>query len=182
MQKTIFVAGIHGVGKTYLCESIANLGLIFASASQIIKRELIDKNWSKEKIVSEADKNQVALICGVEKIKKSHKSNDLLLDGHFVLRTQNDFFLVDQSVFKVLNLDAVILIEDDVEIIAARLEARDSVAAPKDLAKFLRLEREQAKKFTSDNRKPLYFIKSGDVSKFSEVINEILGADKDYAG
>jgi len=168
--KTIFVAGVHGVGKTYLCESVAHLGLNFASASSIIKNELSETNWTKDKVVSDADKNQVALVSGVEKIKKSEASKSLLLDGHFVLRTQNGFLTLDHSIFAALNLDAVLLIEDDAEKVALRLENRDSVDAPKDLKDFLQLERAQAEKFITDRGKPFFVIKSGDTDSFVKAV------------
>jgi len=174
MKKTIFVAGIHGVGKTYLCESIECLGLKFASASEIIKKELIEANWSKDKIINDAEKNQLALIAGVEKIRKHQDFNGLLLDGHFVLRTSNGFLSLDHAIFNALNIDAIILVEDEAEKIASRLESRDSVSAPKDLVEFLKIEREQAEKFSAVKSLPLFLIRSGDVDKFSEVVKKII--------
>lgn len=177
MQKTIFVAGVHGVGKTYLCESVAHLGLNFSSASEIIKNELSDTNWTKDKVVSDVDENQLALVSGVKNIKNADASKSLLLDGHFVLRSKNGFISLDHSIFSALDLDAVLLIEDDADKVAIRLEKRDAAAAPKDLEDFLKLERAQAEKFITDRGIPFFIIKSGDTDAFLKAVKKIIDVE-----
>lgn len=176
MSKTIFVAGIHGVGKTYLCESIPHLNLHFASASSIIKTELTDLNWDQNKVVNGADRNQVALMLGLEKIRKANPNTDILLDGHFILRTPEGFLAIDHSVFYSLNLDAILLVEDSPDKIAERISTRDSVDAPTDLEEFLRLENDQANDFCLKNNKPFFIVKSGDKKGFEIIVKNLINA------
>jgi len=45
---TIFVAGIHGVGKTYVAKPVAQrLGLRYATASQLIREERCRETWTR---------------------------------------------------------------------------------------------------------------------------------------
>ena len=83
---TLFIAGIHGVGKTYLAQPAAmRLGMHYATASQLIREERGLSSWNANKLVDSVAENQAALISAVRRIKNEDRS--LLLDGHFVLRT-----------------------------------------------------------------------------------------------
>lgn len=141
----IFVAGIHGVGKSYLASRVpADFGLMHTSASKLIKEERALTNWSHDKRVSDADGNQIALAAAVK--RHNDAGTRLLLDGHFVLLdTQGEFLHLDSQVFKSLNLDGVILIEAGPQTIASRLQDRDSRLANIDhLEKFIHIERSHA--------------------------------------
>ncbi|WJN72099.1 ATP-binding protein [Burkholderia anthina] len=144
-MKNTFVAGVHAVGKTYLCKPAAESGeWVHASASSLIKQELGRENWTDDKRVADADRNQQALIAAVKRINDDGKR--LLLDGHFVLRGKDDkFVLLGGDVFADLSLKAVILIVAPVHLIAERLHARDGVARiESDIEAFQNAERRQA--------------------------------------
>ncbi|MBO7776716.1 AAA family ATPase [Burkholderia pseudomallei] len=144
-MKNTFVAGVHAVGKTYLCKPAAESGeWVHASASSLIKQELGRENWTDDKRVADADRNQQALIAAVKRINDDGKR--LLLDGHFVLRSKDDeFVLLGADVFADLNLDAVIHIVAPARLIAERLYARDGVARiESDIEAFQDAERRQA--------------------------------------
>lgn len=145
-MKNTFVAGIHAVGKSYLCGRAAVSGWVHSSASALIKQQLGGANWTGAKLVDDPDRNQKALIYAVKRINA--EGQRLLLDGHFVLRNARDeFVFLDSGVFADLNLEAVILIEAPASVIAERLESRDGVARDTaDIGKFLGAEREQAEK------------------------------------
>jgi adenylate kinase len=56
---TIFIAGIHGVGKTYLAKQAASeMGLKYATASQLIREERGHASWDSNKRVDEVENNQ----------------------------------------------------------------------------------------------------------------------------
>ncbi|MGJ0483728.1 MAG: ATP-binding protein [Methylomicrobium sp.] len=121
----IFIAGVHGVGKTYLASQLpATFGLIHTSASKLIKEELTMSNWGVDKRVNDVDVNQIALAAAVQRYNAA--GTRLLLDGHFVLLNSEDNFLrLDIEVFNSLNLDGVVLLEADPNVIARRIFERD---------------------------------------------------------
>lgn len=60
---TIFVAGVHGAGKTFVTEpACQKLGFVHATASQLIREERGHATWDAAKVVSDVDQNQAALI------------------------------------------------------------------------------------------------------------------------
>ncbi|MFM0047371.1 ATP-binding protein [Paraburkholderia sediminicola] len=143
-MKNTFVAGIHAVGKSYLCARAAVSGWVHSSASTLIKQELGGANWTGAKLVDDPDRNQKALIAAVKRI--NGEGQRLLLDGHFVLRDARDeFVFLGAEVFADLILDAVVLIEAPASLIADRLQSRDGVARRvADIEEFQLAERRQA--------------------------------------
>lgn len=152
----IFVAGIHGVGKTYLASRLpTGSGLLHTSASKLIKEELALPEWSVDKRVSDVDRNQVALAKAVAR----HNANGmaLLLDGHFVLLDKaGEFLPLGVDVFKTLNLSGVLLIEADLKVVQDRVQSRDDLQRDSEwLATFMRKERAQAEEVCRALRVPL---------------------------
>ncbi|WP_175772928.1 ATP-binding protein [Paraburkholderia phenazinium] len=143
-MKNTFVAGIHAVGKSYLCGRAAVSGWVHSSASTLIKQELGGANWTGAKLVDDPGRNQKALIAAVKRINA--EAQRLLLDGHFVLRdAQDQFVFLGAEVFADLNLEAVVLIEAPASLIAERLESRDGVARHvSEIEEFQLAERRQA--------------------------------------
>lgn len=167
----IFVAGVHGVGKTYLAKQLPeSFGLIHTSASKLIKEARDMPNWGADKRVNDVDSNQIALAVAV----KRHNDTGirLLLDGHFVLlNAQGDFIRLDASVFKSLNLDRVILLEASPRTIAARIRDRDDRNADiGHIAEFIAIEREQALKVCDELGIPLVILESPSSESFIEAI------------
>src|SRR5690625_5491963 len=68
----IFLAGAHGVGKTFLGRlATKTLQFRFAVASSLIRDEMDSKqSWGKTKRTRNIDSNQEALISAVTKIQK----------------------------------------------------------------------------------------------------------------
>lgn len=144
-MKNTFVAGIHAVGKSFLCKQAAEDGSwLHASASALIREELGTANWTNEKRVGDPDTNQKALVAAVKRI--NGEGRRLLLDGHFVLRGKDgEFIYLGAEVFADLNLGSVILVEAPAVVVAARLNERDGVIANlRDIEAFLEAERNQA--------------------------------------
>jgi adenylate kinase len=124
-MSTIFLAGVHGVGKGYLGIPVAKaLGISHFTASQLIREEKGRSTWGVDKKASDLDDNQVALIRAVAQTRSTH--SDILLDGHFVLRNaQGALVSLSPLVFKELQLTGVILLTESSGIIANRLMNRD---------------------------------------------------------
>lgn len=121
----VFVAGVHGVGKTYLCEhAVKSRGFTHASASKLIKEQLALPEWKTDKLVSDIDGNQRALIAAIQRYAKA--GLPILLDRHFLLRNQvGDLTEIKTEVFASLNLSGVILLEKNPQIIRQQIAGRD---------------------------------------------------------
>jgi adenylate kinase len=138
---TVFVAGAHGVGKTFLAKSAAGrLGLRYATASQLIREERGHVTWTETKQVTQIDENQVALARAVSRII-AH-GEELLLDGHLVLRTRpNEHQRLAESVFRNLRCRRIIVLTAPVDVLLGRLRARgDETWSVEELAAFSQAE------------------------------------------
>ena len=121
----IFIAGIHGVGKTTLCKNISKkLSIQHYSASELIRKLNSDK-IRKDKIVKDVQNNQNVLL---EAINKYLNNNQYyLLDGHFCLiNRETEIEKVSIDVFKSIPIKEIIVLADEVENIAKKLTNRDT--------------------------------------------------------
>lgn len=167
----IFVAGVHGVGKTYLASRLpGTLGLMHTSASKLIKEERAMLNWREDKRVSDVAGNQIALAAAVK--RHNAAGTRLLLDGHFVLlNSHGEFSRLGTEVFRALNLDGVVLLEADIDTIAVRIRERDDRES--DLghtAEFLAAERTQAQLVCEELGIPLRILNAPSTSVFTEAV------------
>ncbi len=131
-MKVIFVAGIHAVGKSAMCEVVSKeLEIPYYTASQIISTEKSSAISKGSKLVANVTDNQNLLIKGVSKILGN---KDFLLDGHFTIRRQGDREIerIDVEVFSALHLAGILVITDDPLQISMRMKIRDGIALPLD--------------------------------------------------
>ena len=138
---TIFIGGVHGAGKTYVAKPASErLGLSYATASQLIREERGRESWGTEKVVSEVELNQKALIAATQRLYTS--SAPLVLDGHFVLRvapSQHEPIPVD--VFRALNCVAIIVLCCPADVLSTRLRGRgDTSWTDDELIRFSKME------------------------------------------
>lgn len=167
----IFLAGIHGVGKTYLAERLPTAsGLLHASASKLIKEERLLPGWGVDKHVSDVDENQITLAKAVRRYNASGTA--LLLDGHFVLLDKEGLFVpLGVDVFETLNLSAVVLVEDQPEVVANRVRHRDGLdRSPEWLGKFTAEERAQAELVCDRLGLPLRILTSPSEDDFAAAV------------
>lgn len=79
----IFIAGVHGVGKTTICNKIKKeVNLNTYSSSDLIKR-YNSSILSEEKQVNDVNDNQDILLKAISKFVDNNEV--ILLDGHFTL-------------------------------------------------------------------------------------------------
>jgi len=164
----IFVAGIHGVGKTYLASRAAPVaGMFHTSASKLIKEERALSTWTNDKRVTDVDANQRALAAAIR--RHNELGTRLLLDGHFVLLdTTGEMIRLEVGVFAALRLNGVILVETDTQTVAQRIEVRDQRRASLDhLQAFMEAERDQAQKVCAELHIPLTLLDSPLPEEFS---------------
>lgn len=126
-MSVIFLTGVHGVGKGFLGTPVAmSLGMDHCTASQLIREEKGHATWGVHKRVAEIDDNQLALVRAVSRHREA--GQDILLDGHFVLRdTFGQFVKLGKDIFANLQLSGVILLTESAQVIAERLAGRDGV-------------------------------------------------------
>lgn len=167
----LFLAGIHGVGKTYLAARLpATLGLMHTSASQLIREERTCATWSKDKRVAQADENQAALVQAVR--RHNGAGIRLLLDGHFVLLdTQGSYLPIGADVFASLDLCGVVLLEADPSVIVARTYVRDQIQhTRRDIEAFMAAERHQAQAVCGELGIPLTILIAPNFSAFVDAV------------
>ncbi|WP_187265472.1 ATP-binding protein [Reinekea thalattae] len=121
MKKIVFIAGIHGVGKTTFCKKIQeDVAIKHYSCSSLIKAN--SEYIETSKAIDKAERNQLVLIEALNQIS----DKKLLLDGHFCLIDKSNSVLrLKDSVFESLNLSAVVVLTCDVKTIHSRLKERD---------------------------------------------------------
>ncbi len=122
----IFVAGVHGVGKTTACAcAVRALGLAHYSASGLIKSEKADSIPVQGKAVTDVEGNQALLIRGAGKACVKHQGR-IILDGHFTLmKADGRIEEVAVDVFRSLSLNGIVVYHDEPTAIAERLHRRD---------------------------------------------------------
>jgi len=125
---TIFVAGVHGAGKTFATKpACQKLGLVHATASQLIREERGQATWDGTKMVSDVDQNQAALISAARRIRESGAT--LVIDGHFMLRRAPGIHeRLPIDVFRALECSSVLLIRSPVPVLLERLHARQDMS------------------------------------------------------
>lgn len=145
MNNVVFVAGVHGVGKSTLCGKVIEpLDIRHLTASEIIKKYKQDLIENKTKYAANIDMNQYLLIKGLN--KEITDQPLVILDGHFALLDQNgEITAINTAIFGELSLCAIVIITDDPIKIENRLFLRDATHYNVDsLAKMQEIELQQA--------------------------------------
>lgn len=121
----IFVAGVHGVGKSTFCNELISRqsSLNHLSASKLISDFKVNA-FTQLKQVPEISSNQDVLISAYQNYE--HSKPVTLLDGHFCLF--NAFFVpkaISMRVFSKLKVKLIILLTAEPETILLRVKIRD---------------------------------------------------------
>jgi len=148
LKEIYFVSGIHGAGKGTLCAQLnSELGLPVYSCSELIKQN--SEYVEDSKVVTTAERNQEALIRGLEKVKEDR----LLLDGHFCLiGKEEEIIVLDDLVFDTISPVAVINVICDATIVHERLLKRDGKAISVDVLGSLQVkETSRAEEYCNKN-------------------------------
>lgn len=127
MNEVIFIGGVHGVGKTTLCNRILEkIDINHYSASHLIKQLNKGSLNDKGKVVTDVNKNQGKLITAINNYVD--KTKTYLLDGHFCL-LDPDFHVVriSKKTFDEINPSGIVVIYDDIKNIQIKNSNRDSV-------------------------------------------------------
>jgi adenylate kinase len=133
MSVTVFVAGVHGAGKSTICRELARLlGALHATAGDLIR---VNANATTEaavgvKAVPNVDTNQQLLLRELA-VYRGRNRGLLLLDGHFVLlKPDGAIGKIPVAVYEAIAPVAVLLVEADAVTVHSRLLERDKTAPP----------------------------------------------------
>lgn len=173
--RVLFVAGVHGVGKTTLCTEYANNhGLLHKSASELIREEKEVAISRTNKLVKDVSGNQQLLINAVERIRATGKT--LLLDGHFALMNKaRKIEALPAKVFADLRIDGIVVIRDRASSIALRLRQRDGCGFdPKEILALQSAEIEQSKLVSKELGLPLVRVGAFDRDGFEQAIQAVV--------
>ena len=124
--------------------------------------------------VEAVEANQNSLIAGIKKLRGS--ATTILLDGHFTLRTSNDFIHpVGLSVFDAMLPDSIFLVETSASVVSNRLSMRDglSISEPV-IRKHQDAERQFASTVCDHLKLNLIIINGDDDSSYMALVNAIL--------
>jgi adenylate kinase len=124
----IFISGVHGVGKSYFCNMVKEAtGIESYSASALITQKK-HFGFAKDKLIPDIDDNQQYLLQAVSELRASGQS--FILDGHFCLLNESgEITRIPYDIFTSLKPDAIILLTEASDIIAARRLKRDGIEA-----------------------------------------------------
>jgi len=127
-RKIIFVAGIHGVGKTYLCHRLEGLMSVdHFSASQLISEFKCEKSNSTDKSVKSINNNQELLLRAIEKYIQTTRPT--LLDGHCcLLNSDSQVERIPIEIFMGIEPCSVIVLYDEISSLVEKISGRDGVS------------------------------------------------------
>lgn len=144
---TIFVGGVHGVGKSTCCEQAARaLGIQHRSASAMIKSQQAEAISTTGKAVVSPAANQRLLIQAVTTFFAAGE-RILLLDGHFTIpTTAGQEERVPAEVFEAINISGIVVLLEEPHVIRKHRMRRDGTApdvAEIEVAQAMELEHAQ---------------------------------------
>ena len=151
----LFLAGIYGVGKSTLGETLSQRqGIPFYSAGDLIS-QVNGEIYGANKVVADKVGNQDILAIQIDRLLKQY--DRILLAGHFcIVNKHGEVDCLPQDAFKNLYLDKIILLEAEEEQILDHLCARDAKKySPELVAALLQTEREMAHAVSAELNCPI---------------------------
>lgn len=167
----IFLAGIHGVGKSTLAANLEKeLNLKSFSVSDLIRNagKNLDASDKKTEGISQ---NQELWKMELNKLKITEEF--LLLDGHFcLLDKNNNIITLPFTTFEGTQMSKIILMQKKSQTIRGNLLRRDNSEYSIDfLEKLQEIEKHQAIKYSKENNIRIFvYDESTDISKLINFI------------
>ncbi len=124
-HKIIIIAGLSGVGKTYLMKRLeeqSDMFVRFSAGSLIKKRRLtMDRDQLRCLSSNEILQNQYALIEQLNQELQHVTENKLILvDAHMIIDSESQVIEIPLDIFKKINPSQIIFLHDDPSIILTR--------------------------------------------------------------
>ena len=119
----IFLSGIHGAGKSYLCNDLNKYNISTYSASHLIA-EYKKETYTPIKLTNDIDGNPYALIKAINSL---NDVNQYVLDGHLcLLNGETKISRINSDVIIQLNPQMILNKVSDPSEIFKRLKQRDN--------------------------------------------------------
>ncbi|EPY05821.1 hypothetical protein PAALTS15_17231 [Paenibacillus alvei TS-15] len=170
MRKMIFIGGIHGVGKTSLCNDLSKQYKIpHFSASKLISDEK-DEVYSRNKLIPDIEQNQDFLSTSLNRL---NTSGWFLLDGHFCLLNQSgEVTRIPFDTFSRISPISIIVLIDSISTIQERFSGRDGYQFdPSLLEGFQTAEIEYAREISNNLNIPFLVAQSRDAQSIHEFMD-----------
>lgn len=181
-MNVLFVGGVHGIGKSTCCETVAaRYQCLHVRASDLIRQQKASAAPVTTKLVENVDANQGLLLRGFEQVKRTTSIGPILLDGHFVLRDLSGAIQrLPTRVFAGLGLTSLVCFEDDPLEIAARMNERDQTTVDiDDIASLQAEELRHARDVASALALNLKLLRAFNVGGLQAILTELRsGGDK----
>lgn len=179
MRNLVFIGGIHGVGKSQICEDIASrFSIPYFSSSDLIGWTKLNSN-QKNKVVEDIPYTQGLLLDAIENINTLSKV--ILLDGHFTLlsKSKHRFEKVGFDTFRLMNVKLIAVVTLNVQEIHTRLLKRDGINYPKDLLeKMQSMEIEHGKSIALSKSIPFLKIEDGNANELESQIQQVISENE----
>ncbi len=125
-MKTILFTGVHGVGKGFYleknCRDTSRVQVLSASGLIQEYKSAADAGYKK---VLDVYANQDVLLKALQQQQVKAKF-DIILDGHLcILNAKGGIEKIPEYFFVQGNFEGIILLQDDVRLIAERINSRD---------------------------------------------------------
>lgn len=152
-DKMIFLGGIHGSGKSYLCSEIyENTKTPFYTASELISN-FKKTSFRSSKLTKNIDDNQQILVKCVEQISDPQ----FILDGHLCLLNETkQICKINKNIIQRLKPSLILIKTSSPDVIQRRLMERDNQDYHTDfINKFQNSELNYAKELASNLTVPM---------------------------
>ena len=151
----IFIGGVHGVGKSFLCSLAKERFGINAYSSGILIAAYKKDKYLPDKKVADISYNQNILKLALREIEETEKT--FLLDGHFCLYNKfGEIEGIAPAVYKELNPKAILILIAAPSVLFERLSSRDGISySLEGLENFQIHEIQHAKQVASDFGVPI---------------------------
>lgn len=122
LHNLILVGGVHGSGKTSLCESISK---DIPDAVCVVASKLLN-HQNTQKRVSDINKNQILLSKKINEVKSNNTLT--IVDGHYcVSDLKGEIKYVGLSIFEILTPAIIVLVQAPAPTIQKRIMLRDHI-------------------------------------------------------
>lgn len=165
----VLLNGIHGSGKSFLCDKLTTYGIPIYSASHLIA-EYKNESYTSNKFINHIEDNQLSLI---EMVNKLECDEPYVLDGHLCLLDGNgEICRINREVIIQLNPKIIITKVSDPNEIFKRLKHRDKQKYNIDFLKSFQYEEIQYAKELSEMLK-IKLMTIDDDFKIDEIVEII---------
>lgn len=152
----IFIAGIHGVGKSYFIDKVKQRKHIDVYTASKLIEEYKRCTFLSDKKIKDIPNNQKALLEALR--YKGLLGKNILLNGHFCLLDENGSVIrINKNTYFDLNISSIVLLTEDVDIVVRRRRERDGLdICIESTEKFQNEEKNYAKEIAELLGVPLY--------------------------